>query len=317
VRAYALQREEGKPLKPHYSEEHLRFLTYLKAVCSGPEANRDLTYDEARDAFESILRRAVPDEAIGAYLVGWRVKPENEEEMRASLDAIHNSFHAETKADGGVEIGYPMEGKCKTAPLMLKSAELLDNLHVHVTGDDRQSPRFGFNPKHFHEEMGFCDNLDYHERRIFAPELSRLTPLRNSLGIRSTIDTIEKLNFLAPSALIGIDHAPHFELYAELYAPFYRRLLIVQGDEGTPELSKKTKMLLVDKEERREFTVDPAKFGIGPVNAEEPMTLEAMVEQLERPDANLKKLIVLNAALLGFAAGLYDSVESGYNALTK
>jgi anthranilate phosphoribosyltransferase len=304
-------------LKPHYSEEHLRFLTYLKKVCTGPEASRDLTFDEAKDAFESILKRAVPDEAIGAYLAGWRVKPENEEEMRASLEAIHASFHAETKADGGVEIGYPMEGKCQTAPLMLKSVELLENLHVHVTGDDRQSPKFGFNPKHFHEEMGFSDNLDYHERRIFAPELSRLTPLRNSLGIRSTINTIEKLNFLAPVALIGIDRAPHFELYAKLYAPYYRRLLIVQGDEGTPELIGKTTMLLIDGKERREYTVDPVQFGIEPLAAAEEMTLETMVEQLESPDANLKKLIILNAALIGFAAGLYDGIESGYNALTK
>lgn len=304
-------------MKPLYSEEHRRFLTYLQAVGTGPEGNRDLTFDEAKDAFELILKRAVPDEAIGAYLLGWRVKPENDEEMHASVEAIHESFHGETKAGAGVEIGYPMDGKRKTAPLMLKSAELLGKLHIRVTGDDRQCPGFGFNPKHFHEEMGFTDNLDYHERRIFAPELSRLTPLRNNLGIRSTINTIEKLNFLAPNALIGIDHGPYFELYAKLYAPYYKRLLIVQGNEETPEIVGKARVLLVENGEQTEFMVDPAAFGIETVRSAEEMTLEEMVEQLENPDENLKRLIALNAALIGFSAGIYTSIESGYHALTE
>jgi anthranilate phosphoribosyltransferase len=300
-------------VKPLYSEEHQRFITYLQSVGTG----RDLTFSEARDAFELILKRAVPDEAIGAYLLGWQLKPENEEEMHASVEAIHASFHGETKSGVGVEIGYPMDGKRKASPLMLKSAELLDGLHVHVSGDDRQCPGFGFNPKHFHEEMGFSDNLDYHERRIFAPELSRLTLLRNNLGIQSTINAIEKLNFLAPNALLGTDHTSHFELFAKLYASYYPRLLIVEGDEGTPEIVKKTKMMLIENGNRVEFTVDPAAFGIEPLNTAEEMTLEAMVEQLENPDENFRRLIVLNAALIGLAAGIYADVGSGYNALTK
>lgn len=315
--ARAKWQKEGILLKPHYSDEHQRFLTYLNAVGTGPMGNRDLTFDEAKDAFELVLKRAVPDEAIGAYLLGWCVKPENDEEMRASVEAIHESFHTETKPGDGVEIGYPMDGKRKTPPLMLKSAELLGNLHIHVTGDDRQCPEFGFNPKHFHEEMGFSDNLDYHERRIFAPELSRLTPLRNNLGIRSTINTVEKLNFLAPNALIGIDHLPYFELYTKLYAPYYKRLLIVQGDEETPEIINKARILLVENSNQTEFIVDPAAFGIKTITATGEMTLEEMVEQLENPDENLRKLIALNAALIGFAAGIYASIESGYNALTK
>ena len=303
-------------MKQRYSDEHARFLTYLKAVGTGPKGNRDLTREELHDAFDLILGHAVPPETIGAFLVGWRVKRETTEELRGAVAAIKGQLRHSHPLEG-VELGYPMDGKIMTAPVMLKSAELLSPLKVHVAGDDRQSPKFGYNPKQFHEEMGFADNVNYHERRIFAPELSRLTPLRNNLGLRSAVNTIEKLNFLAPAALIGMHHAPYFDLYAELYAPHYDRLLIVQGNEGSPEVLKKAKMVLVENGERQNISIDPEAFGITPlVNCDE-STIEQMCHQLEHPDENLQKLILLNAAIIGFAAGTFESVEIGYNTLTK
>ncbi len=303
-------------MKPRYSDEHARFLTYLKAVGTGPKGNRDLTSDDLSDAFELILKQAVPAETIGAFLIGWRVKRETTEELRGAVSAIHKYLRHSHPLEG-VELGYPLDGKIKSAPVMLKSAELLSSLKVHVAGDDRQSPKFGYNPKQFHEEMGFTDNVNYHDRRIFAPELSRLTPLRNNLGLRSAINTIEKLNFLAPTALIGMHHAPYFDLYAELYAPHYGRLLIIQGSEGTPEVLKKAKMVLIENGERRSISVDPEAFGITPLANSDESTIEQMCRQLEDPDENLQKLITLNAAIIGFAAGMFESVEIGYNTLTN
>ena len=300
----------------HYSEEHKRFLDYIKAVGTGPKGNRDLTREEAKDAFELIMRRSVPDEAIGAYLIGWRVKKETTDELLGTMDAVKSLSLFPVAESDSVEIGYSLDGKNSFPAIMLKSAELLQGTLVHVAGDAPQSPKFGCNPKAFYEKLDFADNLIFHDRALFAPKLSELTPLRNNLGMRTAINTVEKLNFLSRNAVVGMFHGPYFELYPELYGSDYDRLLIIQGNEGTPEVIKKSKMLLATKEGKKELTVDPADFGIESVTARESRNLEQMCAMLENPDENLQKLIRLNAAILGFAAGIYDTVESGYASLS-
>jgi anthranilate phosphoribosyltransferase len=106
-------------------------------------------------------------------------------------------------------------------------------------------------------------------------------------------------------------HAPYFDLYASLYAKHYQRLVIVQGHEGTPEILKKTKYKLVQNGEITTHHIDPEEFGIEPISAKEPMSLEAMQELMDHPDKNLAKMIRLNAAFLGWSAGKFETIEKG------
>ena len=301
----------------NYTDEHKRFLEYVKAVGTGPKGNYDLSKEEAQDAFELILQRAVPDEAIGAYLIGLRVKKETPDELKGAMEAIKALSLFPVAETSSVEIGYTLDGKNSYPPIMLKSAELLEETLVHVAGDERLSPKFGYTSKDFHEKLDFSDNLIYHDRSVFAPKLSALTMLRNNLGLRTSFNTIEKLNYLATTAVIGMFHGPYFELYPELYGDNYERLLIIQGNEGNPEVIKKSKMMLATRNSKETFTVDPVDFGIEPITARESRTLEQMCEMLENPDENLQKLIKLNAAILGFGAGIFETVEIGYNRLNE
>jgi len=57
------------------------FLKYIKAVGTGPRHNRDLSKEESFDAMNQILRGNVPNEIIGAFLLGWRVKSETAESL--------------------------------------------------------------------------------------------------------------------------------------------------------------------------------------------------------------------------------------------
>ncbi len=299
-----------------YSDEHTRFLEYIRAVGTGVKGNRDLTYVESKDAFELILKRSVPDESIGAFMIGLRVKKETPEELRGAIDAIKALSLFPVAESESIEIGYTLDGKNSYPPLMLKSAELLDNLLVHVAGSERLSPKFGFTSKDFYEALDFPDNLIYHDRAYFAPMLADLTTLRNNLGLRTSFNTIEKLNYLASTAVVGMFHGPYFELYPELYGKNYERLLIIQGNEGNPEVVKKSKMMLAVGDRKETLSVDPVDFGIEPILNRESRTLEAMCEMLNNPDENLTKLIRLNAAILGFAAGIFETVETGYNSLS-
>ena len=293
---------------PSFSPEHIRFLSYIKAVGTGPKGNRPLSREEAKDAFSLILERLVPDTLISAFLLGWRVQGENDEELRGCVDYLAQQLIPHEGK--GIEIGYPMDGKTKFPFVMPKASELLGDLDIYAAYDVPLGPKYGVTLDQF-----TTTNLTLHHRRNLFASLSDLTSLRNDIGIRTAFNTLEKLNFLTPTALIGMHHAPYFDLYATLYAPYYKRLFIVQGHEGTPEILKNTKYKVVENGEITTHHINPEDFGINPIVPKEEMSLDAMKELIENPDENLAKMIRLNAAFIGFAAEKYDTIEEGFSCL--
>lgn len=295
---------------PTFTAEHLRFLDYIRAVGTGPKGNRPLTYDEAKDAFALILNRSIPDTVISAFLLGWRVQGEREEELQGCVDWLANALQSHRA--NGIEIGYPMDGKVTFPPIMLKAAERIGNLPVHTVYDGLLGPKYGITPDQFKYS---APNLILHHRHDLLAGFSNLTDLRNDIGIRTALNTLEKLYFLAPSALVGMHHGPYFDLYASLYGKHYQRLVILQGHEGTPEILKKTKYKVVENKEVSTHTIDPEEFGIEPINTKEEMDLTTMKTHMDNPDENLQKMICLNAAFLGWAGGLYTSIQEGWTCL--
>lgn len=289
-----------------FSPEHIRFLEYIRAVGTGPKGNRPLTKEETKDAFGLIIEHRIPDTLISAFLLGWRVQGESEEELSGCVEYLAQKLIPNRSE--GIEIGYPQDGKTKFPFLMLKAAELLGDLKVHTVYDLPMGPKYGVTPDQFEFS---APNLILHHRRDLLAGLSDLSGLRNDIGIRTAFNTLEKVHFLAPVALIGMHHAPYFDLYATLYAPYYKRLFILQGQEGTPEILKKTKYKLVENGEVTTHHIDPEEFGIEPIAAKEEIDLETMHSLLNNPDENLTKMIQLNAAFIGFAAGKYQTVEEG------
>ncbi|MDP1784038.1 MAG: hypothetical protein Q8K81_01285, partial [Sulfuricurvum sp.] len=262
------------------------------------------------DAFDLIVERRVPDVAIAAFLLGWRVQIESDEELSGCIDYLAKKRSDEPKT--GIEIGYPFDGKAKFFPIMLKAAEHLGDVTIHASYDLPLGPKYGHTLNQF---KNITSNVTLHNRRNLHQGLSTLTTLRNDIGIRTAFNTLEKLNFLAPTALIGMHHAPYFDLYASLYGKHYKRLIIVQGHEGTPEILKKTKYKLVENGEITTHHIDPEEFGIEPIPAKEVISLQAMSSLIENPDENLAKMIRLNAAFLGWSAKKYESIDKGFMCL--
>jgi len=302
---------------PTFSPEHLRFLSYLRAVGTGPKGNRPLNYEEAKDAFELMVQRRVPDPLISAFLLGWRVQGERDEELQGCVDYLAETVAPDTRSNSSgpsVELGYPMDGKAKFPPIMLQTAPLLAGLDIHAAHDLPLGPKYGFTVDQFDVQ---APNLHRHERREFLPGLSSLSDLRNAIGIRTAFNTLEKLNFLAPAAIIGMHHAPYFDLYASLYGKHYQRLIIVQGHEGSPDIVKKTKYKVVENGEVTTHFIDPEDFGIDAITAKEELDAVAMQRLWSEPDENLLRMIKLNAAFLGWAGGMFETAEDGYHTLTR
>lgn len=318
-------------VNPAFSSEHIRFLTYIKAVGTGPKGNRPLTKEETKDAFGLIIERRIPDTLISAFLLGWRVQGESDEELSGCVEYLAEQSTAYcARAHGpseptcriqrapsgiipaalsSIEIGYPFDGKAKFFPVMLKAPELLHDVKIHAAYDLPLGPKYGHTLNEF---KNIASNVTFHNRYDLLKDLSDLTTLRNDIGIRTAFNTLEKLNFLAPVALIGMHHAPYFDLYASLYAKHYQRIIIVQGHEGTPEILKKTKYKVVENGEITTYHIDPEEFGIDSISAKEEMSLETMQALMDNPDKNLAKMIRLNAAFLGWASGKYATIQEGY-----
>jgi anthranilate phosphoribosyltransferase len=294
----------------------MRFHDFLKAVGTGPKGNRNLSREEMKEAMGMILDGTALPEQTSAFLLGWRVQSESKEELLGAIDAMHERIK-HTPVKKSLEIGYPLDGKTKALPIMLLAAHLVPNIPLIVHGDRAQPSKLGFNPKDFYEQTKFSANLHYFDRADFLPELSKLTDLRRALGLRTAFNTIEKLHNVAKSdfALVGMHHLPYFDLYKELYGSHYKRLVIVRGSEGTPEILKKTTILVVEKGQSHSLPIDPAEFGLAPFEAKKELSLIEMVSQLEQPTEQILGYARLNAALLMYAADHAQSIEEGFKSL--
>ncbi|PHR59547.1 MAG: glycosyl transferase [Arcobacter sp.] len=294
----------------------MRFHDFLKAVGTGPKGNRHLSREEMKEAMSMMLDGTAIPEQTAAFLLGWRVQIEDKDELLGAIDAM-DTFVKQTPIKKSLEIGYPLDGKIKSLPIMLLAAGLIPKVPIVVHGDRAQPSKLGFNPKDFFENTKFSSNLHYFDRANFFPELSKLTDLRRALGLRTAFNTIEKLHNVGSSdfALIGMHHLPYFDLYKELYGQRYKRLVIVRGSEGTPEILKKTNMLVVEGGHSHSLPIDPAYYGLKPFEAKKEMSLEEMIKQLENPNEQILGYARLNAALLLYTANQSPSIEEAYATL--
>jgi len=294
----------------------MRFHDFLKAVGTGPKGNRHLTREEMHEAMGMILDGTAIPEQVSAFLLGWRVQGEDKDELLGAIDAMNERIK-QTPINKSLEIGYPLDGKIKSLPIMLLAAQFVPKIPVVVHGDRAQPSKLGFNPKDFYEKTKFSSNVHYFDRANFFPKLSKLTDLRRALGLRSAFNTIEKLHNVADSdfALVGMHHLPYFDLYKELYGPKYKRLVIVRGSEGTPEILKKTTILVVEGEHSHSLPIDPADYGMKSYEAKKELSLNEMVQQLEHPSEEILGYARLNAALMMYTTNQAASIEDAFAAL--
>lgn len=294
----------------------MRFHDFLKAVGTGPKGNRHLTREEMHEAMDMILEGTAIPEQISAFLLGWRVQGEDKDELLGAIDAMNERIK-HTPIKKSLEIGYPLDGKIKSLPIMLLAAQLVPKIPIVVHGDRAQPSKLGFNPKDFYENTKLSANIHYFDRANFFPELSKLTDLRRSLGLRSAFNTIEKLHNVADSdfALIGMHHLPYFDLYKELYGPKYKRLVIVRGSEGTPEVLKKTTILVVEGGHSYSLPIDPSEYGLKSYEAKKELSLNDMIQQLENPSEEILGYARLNAALMMYTTNQAASIEDAFTAL--
>ncbi len=291
------------------------FHTYIHAVGTGPKSNRDLTLAEAQDMMRQMLEQSVYPEQIAAFLLGWRLKPETRDEFVGAIHACDAKIQHH-KVENSIELGYPFDGKAKNPyifPLIAKELQKSD-LNLVLTGDELLPAKNGITIKDIATALKLEENIHYFDRKIYFPELHKLTTIRQRLGLRTGLTTIEKLPRIAESdyAITGVFHKPYVKKYVDIFGDRYKRFALIQGNEGTPELFSKGRLWIAKEGEVEEFIIDPEHYGIHYNKSWDDITLEDSLQKLTEPSNEYQKLAKLNAAVYLFVAEKAGSVDDAF-----
>ena len=294
------------------------FLPYLKTVGTGSKRNRDLTRNEMKTVMSAFLKKEVVPEQVAAFLLGWRVKGESLDEFAASIE-VFDTFVKQKPLENSIEFGYPYDGKVKNPYLITITAQYLEkyNLNLSLHGDLLQPAKGGITLKQVCDNTPLTSNTYYYDRSKYFPELHEFSNIRSKLGLRSSFNTIEKLLNITQSdtAIIGAFHKPFVEKYITLFKDRYKKLIIIKGNEGTPEIFSKCTITIVENNVVEEIKVDPKEFGIFYEKSREPISLERSLKFTHDPSNELIKLAKLNAAVILFLTARVESIEKAYKAL--
>lgn len=279
---------------------------FIKKVATGPKGNEDLNFEEANEAMKFILSKDVSDVERASFLVGWRLKPETSEEFLGALQAIYDKTHF-SPMENSFELGFPFDGKNDSPYLFPLVGKILKQVGVNliVTGDDRIPAKEGVTVKMLHQALAgsaLSLNYNYFDRADYCPSLSALSSMRNQIGLRTGLNTLEKFSLVAQSkyGASGVFHKPYVEKYEAIFKTHLNAMVFVGGNEGCPELMKKSKVWFMnnlENDQAVEVVISPEEFGIEPLGFEKELSLTDHVALLSDPSENLIKLAALNAAI--------------------
>ena len=293
-----------------------RFIRYIKCVGTGPKHNRDLNAEEMADAMRMILEGEAAPEQTAAFLLGWRLKPESVEEFRSALKIL-DAYTGKRAVENGLELGYPFDGKADNPYLFHLSARLVapSGIRPVLYAGELQPSKNGLTVKEACEALGeLPENLILFDRREYAPALATLTPIRQQLGLRTGLNTLERLPNVGQcdTAIIGVFHKPYVKKYVDIFGDRYERLIVLKGNEGTPEIFGKCRLWVCEDGTIKELTVDPARFGIDYRKSFQRITKAEAVAKMREPDEALMKLAKFNAAVWLFAQKEAQSIDEGW-----
>jgi anthranilate phosphoribosyltransferase len=254
----------------------------LRVLGTGARGGRNLSIDEAYDAFASILDGKESEIQVGAFLVAMRCKGVTCEELvgfaRAARDRATIPC-AETT--GLVAVSGPMEGYESTPPLEVTAGLVAAaaGARVLLLTDRAVPPKRGLTAASVLHQLGAGltwnarEAEESIERYRFAavasvgllPALLGLRRVRRDVAVRTPLATVEKL--LAPkgaAVVLGAQQGPVLGTAVEVtQALGHDSALTLQGLEGgvVPSLTRRTRGIHLDGVHQVPLTVDPGDFG--------------------------------------------------------
>ena len=244
---------------------------------------RNLTHDEAYEAFSSILRGAESEVQVGAFLMAMRWKGVRVDELTGFARAARDQARIPCQEMPGlVCVCPPHDGHDDAPPLDVASSLVAAGAGVRVLliTDRCVPPKRGLTGVSVLEHMGAGITWDPSEvedwvakARFGAIALSGMLPavlglrrVRGDLGVRTPLSTIEKL--IAPTSaaiVLGAQHGPVLGTAVATIAGLgHTRGIAIQGRDGgvIPTIRKRTRGIELTGTHQVPLSVEPADFGL-------------------------------------------------------
>ena len=231
------------------------FAQYIRTLGRGKKGSRDLTQEEAYDAFKMILNNEVEAEQLGAFLMLVRVKEETPAELAGFVQAAREAIPT-VEPSINIDLDWSSyAGKRRQLPWFLLSALLLahNNTKILMHGLRGRKDNRVYTPDILSLfDLSSADSLTtaiadiqqynfaFIELDHLVPKLAELIELREILGLRSPVHSLSRLlNPLnAPNVIQGIFHpgykAIHRDAAILLNTP---QATIIKGDGGEIEMN--------------------------------------------------------------------------------
>ncbi|OOC63953.1 anthranilate phosphoribosyltransferase [Paenibacillus ihbetae] len=315
----------------------MTMIKLLKEVGRGKRGSRDLNYNEAVSAAEWILEDKATPAQIGAFFMAERMKMESVEELEAFIKTLRDrSFRKAVHA--GLDCAGPYDGRKTSFYASFPTAFLLAAAGLPVTlhGSASLPPKWGVTVN----DLLLCKGVDpasiSREQSILAAELTgvlfvdaeqwcpplrSIRPIREEIGMRTILNTAEKLIDFShsPYLVYGVFHNTVFDRMAQLLQNLrYRKALIVQGAEGSEDLHihRATRVQLVHQGHSELHLIDPELFGLEAQLPEIEWTAEEQLRVTEEVLQGKGHIAFTNQVLLNAAVRLHlceraASVEEG------
>ncbi|MFC4599388.1 anthranilate phosphoribosyltransferase [Cohnella hongkongensis] len=313
-------------------------IAWLKEVGRGKRGARDLTYEESLQAAEEIMSLRATPAQIGAFLMAERIKMESVEELNAFVDACRQAAWRETPLEEGIDCAGPYDGRKKSFYASFACAFVLAAAGLPVTlhGAGSLPPKWGITLHDLLGELGIRPDelpretivaaakrtgLLYAPAERWCPPLGRLRPIREQLGMRTALNTAEKLIDYgrSPYLVFGVYHNTVFDRLSRLMTALeYRKALIVQGAEGSEDLfvDRPTRTYIVERGSASLNVVSPESWGLDTPVPDVEWTAASQIgatEAVLRGEGHLAFMnqVLLNAAYRLHLANRVGSVEEG------
>ncbi|MGO4952633.1 anthranilate phosphoribosyltransferase [Paenibacillus sp. DRB1-1] len=315
----------------------MNIIEILKEVGRGKRGARDLNYAEAEAAAELIMTQSATPAQIGAFFAAERIKMESVAELEAFVNICRKYTHRFSMQEG-IDFAGPYDGRKSSFIATFATAFLLASCGIPVTmhGSAPLPPKWGVTLPLLLQEMGVTTRNMTRETAIHAAKLTGvlfvaseqwyaplrdMRPIREELGLRTVLNTAEKLVDYgsSPYIVFGVFHNTVFEKTAKLMQNLnYRRALIVQGSEGSEDLfiDRPTRTYLLANDEVSLQVIDPEMYGLDSVVPEHnwtPAEQLRITEEVLQGTASIafSNQVLLNSAVRLFVAGRVDSIEEG------
>jgi anthranilate phosphoribosyltransferase len=256
---------------------------WLKEVARGKRGSKDLDYHQTKEVAQAIINGDATDAQIAGYLIALRLKSESPEELLAFVHAFgDHSEKLESTQQPIIDLASPYNGRntfMGSIPTAILMAE--HGLPVFLHGSDALPPKYGVAMKEILARIGVDISLNaasllktiteagiaFASTEEFSNSLGKLRKIRKELGVRTLLNTVEKLLNLAnaESIMMGAYHRTAINKIAPIFKGLsYKNVYVVQGMEGSEDLPvhRNSFIFKITENEMESSIVNPEEFGL-------------------------------------------------------